>query len=187
MQRFVSAVQKHIPSVTGVPVVLVESGRVVLEAIAQASLTALVFICILLIVILRNIWDALLVLLPLILAAVWTVAASVIFNLPFNYANVIVVPLLLGLGAASGIHLVMRSRLGLSETALLQTSTPRAVVFSALTTIGSFGSLAVSNHRGTASMGELLMVAIGFTLLSTLVILPALMGWLDRRGLRQTS
>ena len=185
MQRFVSAVQKHIPSVTGVPVVLVESGRVVLEAIAQASLTALVFICILLIVILRNIWDALLVLLPLILAAVWTVAASVIFNLPFNYANVIVVPLLLGLGAASGIHLVMRSRLGLSETALLQTSTPRAVVFSALTTIGSFGSLAVSNHRGTASMGELLMVAIGFTLLSTLVILPALMGWLDRRGLRQ--
>jgi len=81
--------------------------------------------------------------------------------------------------------LVMRSRLGLSETALLQTSTPRAVVFSALTTIGSFGSLAVSNHRGTASMGELLMVAIGFTLLSTLVILPALMGWLDRLGLRQ--
>jgi hopanoid biosynthesis associated RND transporter like protein HpnN len=186
MKRFTIAVRKQTPGVTGSPVVLVESGRIVLEAIAQASLTALVSICILLIIVLRNLWDTVLVLLPLVLAAVWTVAASVIFNIPFNYANVIVVPLLLGLGVASGIHLVMRSRLGLTESELLRTTTPRAVVFSALTTIGSFGSLAVSSHRGTASMGELLMVAIGFTLLSTLVILPALMGWLEKRGFRQT-
>ena len=136
--------------------------------------------------VLRNFWDAVLVLLPLALAALWTVAASVILDLPFNYANVIVVPLLLGLGVASGTHLVMRSRLGLNEREMLKTSTPRAVVFSALTTIGSFGSLAVSDHRGTASMGELLMVAIGFTLISTLVILPSLMGWLNSQGFRQT-
>ena len=156
-------------------------------AIIQATVTAIFFICALLAFVLRKFWDAVLVLLPLALAALWTVAASVILDLPFNYANVIAVPLLLGLGVASGIHLVMRSRLGLNEREMLKTSTPRAVVFSALTTIGSFGSLAISDHRGTASMGELLMVAIGFTLISTLVILPSLMGWLNSRGLRQTG
>jgi hopanoid biosynthesis associated RND transporter like protein HpnN len=185
MKRFVAAVRAAEPRVTDRPVVLVQAGEVVLDAITQAAVTALFGICLLVVVVLRNFRDTILVLLPLTLAAVWTVAVSVLFHMPFNYANVIVVPLLLGLGVASSIHLVMRSRLGLSESELLQTSTPRAVVFSALTTIGSFGSLAVSNHRGTASMGELLMVAIGFTLLSTLVILPALMGWLDRHGYRQ--
>jgi len=186
MKRFVYAVSTQLPKATDTPVVLVRSGSVVMGAIIQATVTAMFFICALLVFVLRNFWDAVLVLLPLALAALWTVAASVILDWPFNYANVIVVPLLLGLGVASGTHLVMRSRLGLNEREMLKTSTPRAVVFSALTTIGSFGSLAISDHRGTASMGELLMVAIGFTLISTLVILPSLMGWLNSRGLRPT-
>ena len=75
----------------------------------------------------------------------------------------------------------MRSREGETDTPLLGTSTPRAVVFSALTTIGSFGSLMVSSHRGTASMGELLTIAICFTLVSALVVLPALMAWVTPR------
>src|SRR3546814_642853 len=109
------------------------------------------------------------------------VCSSDLVETPFNFANLIVLPLLLGLGVASGIHLVMRARAERAGTALMQTSTPRAVVFSALTTIGSFGSLAISTHRGTASMGELLTIAIGYTLICTLIVLPALMAWLDRR------
>ena len=186
MERFVNAVQSQLPTATDTPVVLVKSGEIVMEAIVHATITAVICICALLAIIMRNFWDAVLVLLPLVLAALWTVAASVMLNLPFNYANVIVIPLLLGLGVASGIHIVMRSRLGFSETEILRTSTPRAVVFSAFTTIGSFGSLAISDHQGTASMGELLMVAIGFTLISTLIILPSLMGWLNSRGFRTT-
>jgi predicted RND superfamily exporter protein len=80
----------------------------------------------------------------------------------------------------------MRSRDALTGVALLRTSTPRAVAFSALTTILSFGSLAVSTHRGTASMGVLLTIAIGFTLLGGLIALPALMGWLDARRSEQS-
>jgi hopanoid biosynthesis associated RND transporter like protein HpnN len=183
MKRFVTAVRGVAPNATDTPVVLVESGKIVQTAIIQASLTALIGIFLLLWAVLRSLRDTFLVLLPLVLASAWTVAATVLLDLPFNYANVIVVPLLLGFGVDSGIHLVMRARGGLSEAELLSTCTPRAVVFSALTTIGSFGSLAVSNHRGTASMGELLMIAIGFTLIATLIVLPALMGWLNRRRL----
>jgi hypothetical protein len=130
---------------------------------------------------LRSLRDTLLVFYPLVVAGLLTVATAVLFDLSFNFANVIVLPLLMGLGVASGIHLVMRSREALADIALLRTSTPRAVAFSALTTILSFGSLAVSTHRGTASMGILLTIAIGFTLLGGLIALPALMGWLDTR------
>ena len=107
--------------------------------------------------------------------ALYTVAATVILSMPFNFANVIVLPLLMGLGVANGIHLVSRSRQEKSGAAAFATTTPRAVIFSSLTTIASFGSLAVSSHRGTASMGELLMLSIGLTLLCTLVVLPSLM------------
>ena len=104
-----------------------------------------------------------------------TVAASVLFGLPFNFANVIVLPLLFGLGVASGIHLVLRERTERGANDVMLTSTPRAVMFSALTTIGSFGSIALSGHPGTSSMGTLLTIAITLTLISTLVVLPALM------------
>ena len=100
MEQFVNAVQSQLPTATDTPVVLVKSGEIVMEAIVHATITAVICICALLAIILRNFWDAVLVLLPLVLAALWTVAASVMLNLPFNYANVIVIPLLLGLGVA---------------------------------------------------------------------------------------
>jgi hopanoid biosynthesis associated RND transporter like protein HpnN len=175
LRRFVGAVRAVAPDATGSPVLLLEAGDAVTGAMRQATVTALVAIALLLVLLLRSLRDTLLVLAPLLLAGVLTAATSVLFALPFNYANVIVLPLLLGLGVASGIHLVFRARDEGLGRPLLSTSTPRAVVFSALTTMASFGSLVVSSHNGTASMGELLTVAIGFTLLSTLVVLPALL------------
>ncbi|MBL6945415.1 MAG: MMPL family transporter, partial [Rhodospirillales bacterium] len=139
-----------------------------------AALIALGGIIILLALVLRNVRDTLLVFAPLLLATLLTVACSVLFNLPFNFANVIVLPLLFGLGVANGIHVVLRAR-DEAGGGVFETSTPRAVVFSALTTVGSFGSIAVSSHPGTASMGVLLTIAISLTLVCTLVLLPALM------------
>ncbi len=119
---------------------------------------------------------------PLILAAMLTVAVAAVAGLPFNFANVIVLPLLFGLGVASAIHLVLRERARNGVTGLFETSTPRAVVFSALTTVGSFASIALSSHPGTASMGVLLALAISLSLFCTLVFLPALMAY--RRNLK---
>ena len=105
-----------------------------------------------------------------------TGATSVLFSIPFNFANVIALPLLLGIGVDCGIHMAHRLRTSPHEgNNILRTSTARAVLFSALTTICGFGNLALSPHRGTASMGLLLTIGIGLTLICTLVVLPALM------------
>ncbi|MDH5748913.1 MAG: MMPL family transporter [Rhodospirillales bacterium] len=181
LARFVTAVQEVAPSATGSPVVIYEAGRAVIHAFAKAAALAVVLIVLLLLVLLRSIEDVFMIFVPLALAAVLTVAASILFNLPFNFANVIVLPLLFGLGVASGIHLVVRERDAGSASGVFETSTPRAVTFSALTTIGSFGSIALSSHPGTSSMGLLLTIAISLTLVSTLVVLPALMTYVKEK------
>lgn len=175
LRRFVQAVRNIAPDATDSPVEILEAGRAVVNSVVTAALISVFAVTLMVFGVLRSVRDTLLVLIPLILAALYTVAATVILSMPFNFANVIVLPLLMGLGVANGIHLVSRSRQEKSGAAAFATTTPRAVIFSSLTTIASFGSLAVSSHRGTASMGELLMLSIGLTLLCTLVVLPSLM------------
>ncbi len=172
--RFVDAVQRLVPDATGAPIIITEAGRAVVAAFLQAAGISVLLISLLLLAVLRSVRDSLLVLAPLVVAALLTVAATVVFSLPFNFANVIVLPLLFGLGVAGGVHMVARSR-NEAATTLMNTSTPRAVLFSALTTIGSFGALALSSHPGTASMGELLTIAISLSMLSCLIVLPALL------------
>ena len=179
--HFVAAVRSVAPEVSGAPVTIFEAGQAVLSAFIEAGAIAISAILILLGLLLRRWDDVLFVFMPLTLAAVLTVMCSVLFNVPFNFANIIVLPLLFGLGVASGIHLVLRDRQerlsagGAAPGNAFETSTPRAVLFSALTTIGSFGAIALSGHPGTASMGVLLTIAIALTLMCTLLLLPALL------------
>ncbi len=176
LRRFVEQVRTVEPDATGAPVVSLEAGDAVVRAFQQAFLYALAFVCILLLTLLRSVRDTLLVLVPLLLAGALTGAASVVLDIPFNFANVIALPLLLGVGVDNGIHMVHRFRTTPPEDGnLLGTSTARAVFFSALTTIASFGNLAFSSHLGMASMGQLLSLGLGLTLVSTLVVLPALL------------
>ncbi|HIJ43978.1 MAG TPA: MMPL family transporter, partial [Rhodospirillaceae bacterium] len=175
LARFVGAVRKLAPQASGSPVVIFEAGKVVVAAVGDAAVLAVVMISVLLAVILKSFKDVVLVFMPLLLAVLLTIATSVLLGLSFNYANVIVLPLLFGLGVASGIHLVLRRRNEGATAGVFGTSTPRAVVFSGLTTIGSFGTIALSGHPGTSSMGLLLAISITLTLGCTLVVLPALM------------
>ena len=124
----------------------------------------------------RNAGDALLVIAPLALASLYTAAASIPLAVPFNFANVIVIPLLLGMGVDTGIHLVHRHRSeALTAGSLLRTGTARAVLLSSLTTVASFGTLGFSSHLGMASLGQLLALGICLILLCNFVILPALL------------
>ncbi|MBV8650720.1 MAG: MMPL family transporter [Alphaproteobacteria bacterium] len=174
LRRFVAAVRTIAPDATGSPVTIQESGVTVLSAFVDAGWIAIGVITLLLAVILRRFADVVLVLLPLIFAGLLTAATGVLFDLPLNYANIITLPLLLGIGVAFDIYFVMRWRAG--EGGPLQSSTARAILFSALTTTTAFGSLALSPHPGTAEMGRLLTITLGYTLLSTLLVLPALLG-----------
>jgi predicted RND superfamily exporter protein len=124
--------------------------------------------------VLRRPREIMLVIAPLLLAAILTLAVTVVTGMKLNYANIIALPLLLGIGVAFDIYFVMNWRAG--ETDHLQSSTARAILFSALTTMSAFGSLALSEDPGTAQMGELLAISLAATLFCTLFVLPALLG-----------
>jgi len=174
LERFVAAVRSVVPDATGTPVSILESGRTVVDAFTRAGIIAVVAISGLLLFTLRRLRDVAYVLTPLLLAALMTAATCVTIGLPLNFANIIALPLLLGIGVAFDIYFVMNWRSGRGNP--LQSSTARAIIFSALTTTTAFGSLALSSHPGTAEMGKLLTLALGYTLLCTLLFLPALLG-----------
>jgi len=181
LRRFVEVVRAVAPEATDAPVELLEGGKLVVSAFEKAGALALVAIGVLLLLVLRSFWDALLVLLPLMLAAALTVALVVLTGQAFNFANIIALPLLFSIGVAFGIYLVLRHRETRRVADLWRTSTPRAVLFSALITMVSFSSLMVSSHRGTASMGRLLGICLSLALVCTLVVLPALLTWREQR------
>ncbi|TAN44848.1 MAG: hypothetical protein EPN26_16520, partial [Rhodospirillales bacterium] len=147
----------------------------VLNAFREATLITLAALLLLMVVLLRRLREVALVFAPLFLSALLLLPISVLAGLPFNFANVIVLPLLFGLGIANGIQFVFREKLEKDTAQVLATTTPRAVIFSALTTMVSFGSLAISSHPGTANMGLLLAIALTLVLGATLFVLPALM------------
>jgi uncharacterized protein len=174
LEKFVAAVHRIAPQATGTPVTIQESGRLISSSFVEAGVIAVVVIIALLVMVLRRARDVALVLAPLLLAALLTLGVMVAIGMRLNYANIIALPLLLGIGVAFDIYFVMNWRAGLSDH--LQSSTARAVVFSALTTMCAFGSLALSPDPGSAEMGKLLTISLAMTVLCTLFILPALLG-----------
>ncbi|MFQ5660768.1 MAG: MMPL family transporter [Gammaproteobacteria bacterium] len=176
LRRFVTQLQNTEPRTIGSPVIRIEAGDTVVKAFQQAFLYAFGAITLLLLILLRYKRDTLYILLPLLLAAICTGAISVLLNIPLNFANIIALPLLLGIGVDSGIHIMHRFRTAMpTDNNLLATSSAKAILVSALTTIGGIGNLAFSPHAGTASMGELLSIGIGMTLICMLIVLPSLL------------
>lgn len=179
LKRFVREVSRAFPDATGGAAQNQRAGEIISKSMLQATGTAVVIVALLLFILVRRPVLILLMLAPLALASVLTIAAGVLVGVPFNYANVIVLPLLLGMGVDSGIHLVMRQQQYKRGDVVHDSATSKGVIFAALTTIASFGSLMLSDHRGTASMGALLSIALGLSLICTLFTLPAIFKWAE--------
>ncbi len=175
LSAFISAVRDVEPNATGRPVIEWGVGGIVISAFQQALLFAIGAIVLVLFLVLRNARLVMLILLPLLLTTVFTLALSVVFDVPINMANILVIPLIFGLGVDNGIHVVDRYLGEGDMDHLMHSSTPRAVMLSTLTTIGAFAALSLSPHAGTASIGLLLTVAIGFLLVFTVFLLPVLL------------
>ena len=173
LHAFVAQVRSVAPDAAGSAVTIVETSATITHAFASAAIGALAAIALLLLAVLRRWRDAARVLAPLLLSALMTVGIAVALPLPLNFANIIALPLLLGVGVSFNIYFVMNWRAG--ATSYLGTATARAVLFSALTTATAFSSLALSFHPGTGSMGKLLLISLGATLAVTLVFMPPLL------------
>ncbi len=174
LRKFAGAVLAAEPTAIGGPVSILKSGDTVVKAFIHAGLWALVVISFLLWLTLRRVTDVLLTLVPLLVAGAVTMEICVLIGLPLNFANIVALPLLLGVGVAFKIYYVTAWRAG--KTNLLQSSLTRAIFFSAMTTATAFGSLWLSSHPGTASMGKLLALSLVTTLAAVLLFQPALMG-----------
>ena len=181
LREFVDAVTRVVPRATGRPSVEAGIGDIVVRSFRLAIGLSFVTILIILLLGLRDLVDSLMVLVPITLAALTTVAFSVVFDVPFTMANVIAIPLVLGLGVDSGIHVFMRYRHDGTFENMMNSSTPRAVLLSALTTLAAFSSLSLSPHPGLAGLGILLSISMLSLLCCTLVVLPAMIKLRDRQ------
>ncbi|MEH2588539.1 MMPL family transporter [Bradyrhizobium sp. AZCC 1721] len=174
LRRFADAVLAAEPNAIGGPVSILKSGDTIVKAFIHAGIWALVVISLLLWLTLRRVTDVLMTMVPLLVAGAVTLELCVLIELPLNFANIVALPLLLGVGVAFKIYYVVAWREGRNN--LLQSSLTRAIFFSALTTATAFGSLWLSSHPGTASMGKLLALSFVITLAAVLLFQPALMG-----------
>jgi hopanoid biosynthesis associated RND transporter like protein HpnN len=174
LRQFARAVLAAEPRASGGPISILESGHAVVRAFIEAGAWAFVSIAILLWIVLRRFTDVCLTLVPLALAGVVTLEICVLIGLQLNFANIIALPLLLGVGVAFKIYYIMAWRAG--QTQLLQSPLTRAVMYSAFATATAFGSLWLSSHPGTSSMGKLLALSLVTTLAAAVLFQPVLMG-----------
>jgi hypothetical protein len=183
MREFTLQVQAVAPDAAGGPASVTGAGEAIFLSFVESIAYTVIAIGLVVSIVRRRLTDVLLVLGPLAVAALWTVAGAAALDLPFNFANVIVIPLLIGLGVASSIHIVSRARevghesaiVGGREAGLLDTSTPVAVLITQLNTVAAFATLAIAEHRGLFSMGVLLGLAILLVLIVSLIVLPSFM------------
>ncbi len=175
MRRFTKSVMSVVPEVTGRPVLDLGIGDIVIRAFLTAIGLAVLTIFIVLILTLRSFINSLLVFIPLAMTAMLTLSVSVLIDLPLNMANVVVIPLIFGLGVDNGIHIVKRFHQCADVNDLVHSSTPKAVFLSNLTTLGTFCALSFSTHQGIYSIGVLLTVALTALMFLTIISLPALL------------
>ncbi|WP_132391270.1 MMPL family transporter [Novosphingobium sp. PhB165] len=174
IRQFRNAVATVTPAISGLPVATQAAAGTVAGAFVQAGVLAFLLVSVLLFLVLRDVKEVAFTLAPVVLSIFLTLGSCVLIGQPINFANIIAFPLLFGVGVAFHIYFVMAWRGG--ATGLLQSSLARAVMFSALATGTAFGSLWLSHHPGTASMGKILMISLIWTLICALIFEPALLG-----------
>lgn len=180
LSRFTDAVRAIVPDAAGVAVSTQEAAHTVAIAFVEAGILALIVVTLLLLAVLRDLREVAFTLAPVVLSGFLTLSTCVLIGQPINFANIIAFPLLLGVGTAFHIYFVMAWRGGATD--LLQSSLAHAIFFSALATGMAFGSLWLSNHPGTASMGKILMISLAWTLVCALIFEPALLGPARKAG-----
>lgn len=174
LAKFASAVREVAPQATGAPITVVEAGRTIVNSFLKAGFLAFIAIFAILYVAMRSVKDVALALGPLVLAGIMSLQAAQLLGMSLDFANIIALPLMFGVGVAFHIYYLIAWRKGVAD--MLASSLTRAIFFSSLTTGIAFGSLCLSSHPGTAGMGKLLAISLFFTLLAAFIIVPAFLG-----------
>lgn len=179
--RFVRDLRSIDPRVTGSPVQNFEYIEILKKSFEQAAKYAVIVICLAVLIHFRNLRLTILTLIPLGLGVLWTLGLMPMLGLRFSPANIITLPLVIGIGVAYGIYAVDRFRED-SSRPLFETSTGKSVWLSALTTMFGFGALIQASYRGISSLGLLMTIGVGMCLVSSLYFLPACLRLFGKKG-----
>jgi hypothetical protein len=176
LNAFVSASRRVSGEVTGFPIVFHAMSARITSGFSRAVILGAVLMALVLLVDLRSVRSVLLASIPLVLGLVWMLGGMRLLGISYNFANLVAVPLILGVGIDNGVHVIHRMRLeGCEGMSVVLRHTGRAILMGSLTTMIGFGSLALAEHRGLASLGIVLILGVGSCLVTSTVVLPNLL------------
>ncbi len=179
--KFVAEVRSVAPKVTGTPVQLWEYTDLLMRSYLIAALYAMAMVLLVVLLQFRSFICVLLALLPVAFGGIWTVAMAVWLDCPFNPANVMTLPLVVGVGVTNAVHVLVRFSEERSPH-ILARSTGKAIFVCALTTMVGFGSLMIADHRGISTLGALMTLGTACCLLGALIVMPSVLALLGRFG-----
>ena len=180
-EEFVRDLRSVTPDATGTPVQLLEYTTLLKDSFVESAYYSLAAISVLVLIHFRRLSCLILSLIPVLLGALWMVGIMGWAGIPFNPANVMTLPLLVGIGITNGIHILNRYAEE-NNPSILARSTGKAVLVSGLTTIAGFGSLILAKHQGIASLGIIMSVGVATCMFVGLTFLPALLNLLEKIG-----
>ncbi|MCC6231449.1 MAG: MMPL family transporter [Verrucomicrobiales bacterium] len=172
--KFVGELRQVVPDVTGDPVQLYEYTNLLKVSYEEAGWYALAAMAVLVLIQFRSLLAVLLALVPVAFAGAWLLGFMGWFGVPFNPANIMTLPLVVGIGVTYGVHILTRFAEE-QDPAILAKSTGKAVLVSGLTTVAGFGSLILAKHQGIVSLGFVMSVGVSTAMLAGLITLPALL------------
>jgi hopanoid biosynthesis associated RND transporter like protein HpnN len=180
-EQFVKELRNVDPNVTGTPVQLLEYETLLKDSYIQAAKYALLAVVLLVLIHFKSLPSLILTLLPVLIGTIWMAGFMGWRGIPFNPANIMTLPLVIGIGVTNGIHILNRFAEE-QNPSILAKSTGKAVLVSALTTIAGFGSLIPAKHQGIASLGAVMSVGVATCMIAALTFLPAVLTLLIRKG-----
>jgi predicted RND superfamily exporter protein len=176
LDRFAEASRRVSGEATGFPIVFRKMSGRITRGFYGSVVAGSVLVALILFLDYRNLRDVLLALLPLAVGVTWMMGGMRLLGLSFNFANLVAVPLIIGVGIDNGVHIVHRMKFeGRSGMNTVLRHTGRAILVASLTTMVGFGSLALASHRGLASLGLVLLLGVGACLVASTVVLPNLL------------
>jgi hypothetical protein len=188
MRTFVKQLQSLDANITGPPVIAYYSIRQIQQGYASGGLYAMLAIIVVVIILFRHLRATVLALIPVLFGGLWTIAIMSLLEVDFNMANLIILPLFLGIAVDNGIHIVHRMfESPEAAKAPLAHSTGKAIVLCSLTTIAGFGSLMIARHNGIFSLGLISALAVSCSLVASLVVLPLILRFLPTHTLVSSS
>jgi predicted RND superfamily exporter protein len=179
-QKFIEDVRSVYPDLTGMPVQLYEYTELLKDSYVQAAEYSLIAIIILILFHFRNVSSVILSLLPVAIGSIWLAGVMGLLHVPLNPANIMILPLVIGIGVTNGIHIL--NRFAEEQHAnILARSTGKAVFVSGLTAIAGFGSLVLAKDRGIHSLGVVMAAGVTSCMVAALMFLPTLLNLMSKK------